>query len=72
MNRMRTIGSRKISDTSYSDAYEAQRTAVVGGTSTLGRKMSNAGDIFLHLEFLAIDRTLTHLVSPDATAVETL
>jgi hypothetical protein len=28
--------------------------------------------IFLHLEFLAIDRTLTHLVSPDATAVETL
>ncbi len=27
--------------------------------------------IFLHLVFLAIDRTLTHWVSPDATAVET-
>jgi hypothetical protein len=40
MNRMRTIGSRKISDTSDSDAYAPQRTAVVGGTSTYGRKMS--------------------------------
>jgi hypothetical protein len=27
--------------------------------------------IFLHLVFLAIDRTLAHWVSPDATAVET-
>jgi hypothetical protein len=43
MNRMRTIGSRKISDTSDSDAYAPQRAAVVGVTSTLGGKMSNAG-----------------------------
>jgi hypothetical protein len=28
--------------------------------------------IFLHLELLAIDRTLAHWVSPNATAVETL
>ena len=28
MNRMRTIGSRKISDTSNSDAYAPQRTTV--------------------------------------------
>ena len=27
MNHMRTIGSRKISDTSNSDAYAPQRTA---------------------------------------------
>jgi hypothetical protein len=26
--------------------------------------------IFLHLEFPAIDRTLAHWVSPDATSVE--
>jgi hypothetical protein len=44
MNRMRTIGSRKISDTCDSDAYAPQRTAAVGGTSTLGRKMSKSGD----------------------------
>jgi O-acetylhomoserine/O-acetylserine sulfhydrylase-like pyridoxal-dependent enzyme len=44
MNRMRIIGSRKISDASDSDAYAPKRTAVVGGTSTLGRKMSILGD----------------------------
>jgi hypothetical protein len=43
MNHMRTIGSRKIS-ASNSDAYAPQRTAVVEGPSTLGRKMSNSGD----------------------------
>ena len=43
MNGMRTTGSRKISDTCDGDAYAPQRTAAIGGTSTLGRKMSNSG-----------------------------
>jgi hypothetical protein len=35
MNRMRTIGSRKICDTSDGDAYAPKRTAVVCETPTL-------------------------------------
>jgi len=38
MNRMRTTGSRKISDTFDSDACALQRTAAVGGTSMLREK----------------------------------
>lgn len=38
MNRMRTTGSRKISDTFDSDAYALQRTAAAGGTSMLQEK----------------------------------
>jgi hypothetical protein len=44
MNRMRTTGSRKISDTCDSDAYAPKRAAAVGGTSRLDRKTSNSGD----------------------------
>jgi hypothetical protein len=58
MNLMRTIGSRKISETYDSDAYALQRTAAVGGTSTLGRKLSNSGDTHV------ADRILAHWVSP--------
>jgi hypothetical protein len=68
MNRMRTIGSRKISDTSDSDAYAPQRTAVVGGTSTLGRKMSNsvrASDI---KGFDKVVQVLEHAAHPASLA----
>jgi hypothetical protein len=43
MNRMRTTGSRNISDTCDSDAYASECTAAVGGTSTLGEKAVNIG-----------------------------
>jgi hypothetical protein len=67
---MRTIGSRKISDTGDSDAYAAQRTAAVAGTSTLGRKMSNSGDRARprpHTRPLGFPGSLRNsLVSPDS------
>lgn len=59
MNRMRTTGSRKISEPCDSDARASQRTAAVGGTSTLGRKLSTSGDTHV------ADRRLAHWVSPD-------
>ena len=59
MNRMRTTGSRNISDTCDSDAYASECTAAVGATSTLGRKLSTSGDAHV------AERTLAHWVSPD-------
>jgi hypothetical protein len=41
MNRMRTTGSRKISDTCDSDAYAP---LPLEGRRCFGRKMSNSGD----------------------------
>jgi len=70
MNRMRTIGSRKISDTSDSDAYAPQRTAAVGGDIDAWQKDGKLGDGArrrLHTRPLGFPGSLPNsLESPDS------